>query len=242
MVDSTSKGRRPLLKITVVMPMTDSVVGSCDDSDSTNGPGKSYAVNGPAGAATDGGSAASSTCLAPAGKNMSAHLRLDAIAATTPRSSSPAKANAKAVTKSKLVITYSFIERLLFFVARIKPKLAAQVAVNLNVSVNTGPCGAGFTLFILNGPTGINPVPNWQGLYSVAVDSSDATKLKVTRPDGIVDNISNPGNAADWPDLDPVWIAEGQYDLTFETNAVASADGTVSIRYDASLFLWEYSP
>ena len=46
----------------------------------------------------------------------------------------------------------------------------------------------------------------------------------------------NPGRVSDYPDA-KVSISSGVYQLTFEANAVASADGTVSVANDCRLSL-----
>jgi hypothetical protein len=115
-----------------------------------------------------------------------------------------------------------------------------QVVVRLQASVNDGPCGAGFSVFILHGPGGVNPVPSWTGLYSCSRKAGDATKLDVTRANGVVETIPNGGKLTDWvdgPNGLTVAVTPGRYDVTFEVNAVATADGTVSIRQDSELVL-----
>jgi hypothetical protein len=219
------------MKFTVLNPVF-TVVGSCDDKDAATGPGQSYGPNNAGlGSCTDGNCLADSRCLT------ATKLSVED-AAQTANSSARATANAKAMAKSTLSVSYSWFERLLARVGLFKPQLAMQVVVTLNASVNDGPCGAGFTVFITNGPGGANPVPNWQGLYAIAQKTGDPLKLDVTRPNGLVDTIANPGQLRDWPDGPTISALEGRYDLTFEVNAVATADGRVSVRQESELVFY----
>jgi hypothetical protein len=210
------------MKFTIANPVY-TVVGSCDDKDPATGPAQSYGPeNQAADAKADGNSAADSTCLA------ATKLKVNAIAQTA-HSTASAVANAKAMATSSLIVSYSWFDRVFAGLGWFRPELAMQVAVRLHLDVNDGPCGAGFTVSINNGPGGGRPVPSWQGLYAVARKPGDPTKLDVTRPNGIVETIPNPGVLNDWPDGPTITVFDGQYDLTFEINAVASADGRVAV-------------
>jgi hypothetical protein len=90
----------------------------------------------------------------------------------------------------------------------------------------------------ISGPGGLSLVPSWTGLYSCSLNASDATKLDVTRANGVVETIPNGGKLTDWvdgPNGLTIAVKPGGYDVTFEVNAVATADGTVSIRQDSEL-------
>ena len=220
------------MKFRILNPVY-TVVGSCDDKDPATGPSQSYGPeNRAVDSRVDGNSLADSRCLT------ATKLSINATAQTA-NSTASATANAKAMAKSSLLVSYSWLERLLALVGWFKPELAMQVVVTLNADVNDGPCGAGLTVFINNGPNGANPVPSWQALYAISRKGGDPTKLEVTRPNGIVETITNPGQLNDWPDGPTITVLEGQYDLTFEINGTATADGRVSVRQESELVLYE---
>ena len=220
------------MKFEILNPVY-TVVGSCDDKDPATGPVQSYGpLNATVGSSADGNSLADSICLTPTKLSVNA-------TAQTAKSTASATANAKAMARSTLVVSYSLLERLFGAIGWFKPELAMQVVVSLNANVNDGPCGAGFTVFIGNGPNGANPVPAWQGLYSFSQKAGDPTQLEVTRPGGIVETMPNPGLIRDWPDGPTITVSEGRYDLTFEINAVATADGRVSLRQQSELALYK---
>jgi hypothetical protein len=220
------------LDITIITPVF-TVEGAADDTDPTNGPGLRYGpVNRQADSVTDGSSLADSVCTS------AIKLKVEATGQTTRHSTSHAQASAKASATSTLVISYSLLERILRWFG-IWQALNMQVAANLQATVDNGPCGGGFTVFILKGPGGLNPVPSWQGLYSVSQNASDTTKLDVKRPNDLVEVIPNGGRYTDWPDGPTVPISPGRYDLTFENSVYASADGIVSIVQECELVLYQ---
>lgn len=219
------------------------VVGSCDDRDVATGPGQSY---GPTIIARDtrldGFSRAASTCSTPTRLRIAesgGRLWVAATAETGANSTANAIANAKATAKSSLLVSYSWFDRVLALFRWLRPTVAMQVVLRLDAAVNDGPCTAGFTVFIKNGPGGANPVPGWQGLYAISRNAIDPAKLDVIKPSGLVETISNPGQLADWPDGPPITVLPGRYDLTFEVSSVASADGTVSVQHESELFLYK---
>ncbi len=214
------------MRITLANPVY-TVVGSADDKDASNGPGTSYGpANQSDGSCTDGATTATST-----GVNET-QLTADVNAQTTAHSSAAAKANAKTTATSSLTIAYSLLERVLRFFG-LKPKLRMQVSLKMIVNVNDGPSGASFAVFFANGPT---PIPAWSGSYSFSRDPANAAQLIAKRQDGVTITEPNPGRVSDYPDA-KVAISPGVYQLTFEANAIASADGTVSVANDSRLSL-----
>jgi hypothetical protein len=216
------------VKFNIVNPVY-TVVGSCDDTDPTNGPGKSYGPeNKQADSCTDGNSVSDAAGL------LATALNVRAIAQTAAHSIGRANANAKALAKSTLSVEYSLFERALALLGWFKPKLKILLVSTLNADVNDGPCGAGCTVFITNGPGGASPVPNWQQTFGFSQKPGDPTMLKVT-PDAV--QIPNPGQVVMMPDGPTFRVLHGNYDLTFECNAVATADGKVSVFQVAILII-----
>jgi hypothetical protein len=208
------------------------VEGSADDTDPSNGPGRSYGpVNQANGSCTDGGSQATSACF------NEKHVSADVIAQVGRRSASTAKANAKAVARSTLDISYDFWDRLWLLLFRIRPKLKMDIVISMNVNLNDGPASASFAVFIGGGPPGA-PAPSWSGSYSFVKDQTAPGQLIATRQDGRQITETNPGRITDYPDT-KVELPPGRYHLTFEATSAASADGTVTVSNDSRLSLSE---
>jgi hypothetical protein len=219
------------MKFDIVNPAY-TVVGSADDTDPTTGAGKSYGpVNKQADSCTDGNSTSDAAGI------LANALTVTAIAQTTDHSTGRANANAKAVAKSSLTVTFSLLERLLALVGWFRPRLETLLVATLNAHVNDGPCGAGCTLVINRGPGGANPIPGWQVLFGFAQKPGKPGQLAMT-PDSAVE-IRNPGQVVMLLDGPTFPVRHGTYDLTLEVNAVATADGRVSISEVAILWLKE---
>jgi len=213
---------------------TFSVVGSADDKDATNGPGKSYGPENKASdSVVDGLTQATSTCAS------ATKLTVEAIAQTTKNSHGSAYANAKCEARCTLVVAYSFFDYVELIFGR-RQEVDIQVVVKVQASVNDGPCGSSFSLFMTSPTGGSTPVPSWTGTYSCAQHPGDATKIDVTRANGVVETVANGGTVTDWADppaggtlpIDP-----GTYNLVYELNGVATADGNVTLRVEAELFI-----
>jgi hypothetical protein len=218
------------------------VVGSAGDKDAKDGPGKSYGPkNQNADSVADGTTTADSTCTSET------ELSVTAVAETTKNSKGTAYANAKAMAKSKLVISYSKHDARKA-AAGDKPEIELRVKIDFVASVSDGPCGGSFAVFI-NGPGGPTSVLSWSQTYSFVRDPADSKQLLATRTGGNTVTIANPGSISDdlWP---PGWhhppnqnpslpIDEGTYDLTFEVNAVTIADGSVSLAVTGKLHIDE---
>lgn len=208
------------------------VEGSADDADASNGPGTSYGpANQPNGSCTDGGSNATSTCT------NETHLTVELTAQSGRRASSAAQANGKAVARSTLDITYDFWDKLWNWLFRVSPKLKMDIRLSMAVAINDGRAGASYAVFIGGGAPGA-PAPSWSGDYSYVRDRTDPARWVGTDQDGRQITETNPGSVTDLPQRTVV-LPAGRYQLTFEANALSSADGTVSITNDCILSLSE---
>jgi hypothetical protein len=216
----------------VIGPPVLQSVGSASDGDPATPPCSHGPANGPGqcidGPATSSGNPASATALscvaqAAAGPNPVAP---------------PITANGKAFADAPLTITYRWWERILAIFG-VKQGLTASVSFTCFADVNDGTNQATFAVFITGGPGGAAPLPVYQRAYAFKRRVANPALIDVTKDGAAAGAIANPGVFVDADPGRTVPIDPGTYNLKFEINAHAIADGRVVLGPGVVLSLTE---
>lgn len=219
------------MTITIVNPALSSV-GSADDGDAATGRPCNYGGPG-ARRCTDG--------LSLSAASPTSATRITAVAQATsgPAATGRATSNAKGAATASVRVAYSFWERLLRFFGVVQ-KLKATVDIGTFAFVGNGPNQATFAVFLTGGPPGgTNPIPVFQGAYTFDQAAGNPTMLDVKKDGAPAGALPNPGLYRDTNRGPTVGIEPGVYDLQFEMNAVATADGQVVLGATGTLQLSE---
>lgn len=220
------------MRIQIAAPNLASV-GSADDADPATGQACNYSGAG-SGRCNDG------LAMSSANPNTSTSISAtaQAMVGPNPAAGQTAMANAKGEANSSVTIIYSFWETILSWFG-IWQRLSAEVSVLAFANVRVGPNQATFAVFLLGGPAASsNPIPNFQGSYNFDQTPNDPNMLDVKKNGARDRTIGNPGFYQDINTGPTAVVRPGTYDLKFEMNAVAQADGQVVLSAKGNLRLF----